>query len=310
MSELLTNRRLVLAGLEGVYGAGMALTPAANLMLARDVTVTPIEANQIERKLARPYLGAVQRIPGSFYATVDISVELCASGTPGLPPKWGVLQVMSGFEEIVTAATSVRYLPVSKNFASGVIWVNYDGILHKLVGARGTPSYTAKIDDIAEAKFSLTGLFAPATDSALPDSIDDSGWPVPVPVLSGVSSTLQLHGTSGLRFNSLSIDIKHDVKYRAASNSVRIGARDASLALTIDAHSIATKDWSAAIRQATRDAFEITLGSGAGNLVKLSGPKVSLGSMSYADDGGVQTTSLDGTLNPDAGDDEFEILLT
>src|SRR5690606_8484724 len=95
-------------------------------------------------------------------------VELAGSGEPGLAPGWGVLMQACAMSETVNEDESVVYAPVSEGEKSITLYFNMDGILHRLLGARGTVKLAFTSGAIPKLSFSFVGLYSPPADVALP----------------------------------------------------------------------------------------------------------------------------------------------
>lgn len=165
------KKKTLLAKIEATYGVDSAPTGAANAILCTNITLNPMEGEDVSRNLERPYFGAQQQLPVGLNATLTFDVEIAGSGTLGTAPGWGVLMRACAVAEVLTATTKVEYSPISSALESASIAMNIDGTLHKLLGARGT--FVAKINaqGIPVFSFSFTGLFVQPTAGALPTPV-------------------------------------------------------------------------------------------------------------------------------------------
>jgi hypothetical protein len=102
-APLAMRKRLLLAKIETTYGED--IEPAtADTLLVRNLTVSPLEGEVLDREFVRPYLGRSGIIRVSSYAKVDFEVELAGSGTAGTAPSWAFLLRACGFSVTVLAA--------------------------------------------------------------------------------------------------------------------------------------------------------------------------------------------------------------
>lgn len=103
--SLLTRKRTILAKIESVYGTDATPTGSANAILVRNLTVTPIEAQQISRDLIRPYLGNSDTMLSEISAKCEFEIELAGAGTPGIAPAWAPLLLACAFAETLNTAS-------------------------------------------------------------------------------------------------------------------------------------------------------------------------------------------------------------
>lgn len=162
------KKKVILAKAETTYGDDATPTGAANAILATNVSLNPMEGEDVSRNLERPYFGGQQQLPVGLNVTLSFDVEMVGSGTLGVAPGWGVLVRACAVAEVVTATEKVEYSPISSALESATIYINIDGTLHVLTGTRGT--FVAKINaqGIPVFSFSFTGLFNQPEAGVLP----------------------------------------------------------------------------------------------------------------------------------------------
>lgn len=203
----------------------------------------------------------------------------------------------------------VAYAPVSAGFESVTLYFNVDGVLHKLTGAYGTVSMDLNAKEIPVYKFAFTGLYSAVTDAAAP-SLTLTAWQKPLPV-NGVNTTgLRLHGFTAAVLSALTMDMANAVTFRSlvGAESVLITDRKPAGNITIEAVSVATKDWWTSIKNATTGALSITQGTVAGNKVKIDSPAAQIITPAYQDLDGVQMMQCGLVLVPGVtGNDELTI---
>ena len=111
----LTRKRVILIEAESSYGTDP--TPAAtDVVLVRDLSITPQSSDVVNRDVVRPYLGASEQLLANTRVECTFSVELAGSGTAGTAPRYGSALKACGFSETVASGTSVTYAPVSSSF--------------------------------------------------------------------------------------------------------------------------------------------------------------------------------------------------
>jgi hypothetical protein len=304
----LKMRRLaVLAKIETTYGTDSVPTGGANAILLQDVTVTPMETDQIPRTLIRAFLGAEPVVLAAKRMRIQATVDLAGSGTAGTAPAYGPLLRACGMAEVITAGTRVEYTPVSSGEESVSIYANLDGILHKGLGARGTFSINLVTKDFSKLVFDFTGFFITPTGAALPTA-DYSAWKEPRPVGFADTPVFTLDGyaapMSGLTYAHTNTVSFRDLVNRQA---IEITDRKPVANVTIEAPPIATKDFFAVANNQVPVALACTQGVGAGKIIALSLPSVQVLNPAYQNDEGSAMLAMELRPLPVAGNDEIEI---
>lgn len=301
------RKKALLAKIETTYGQDPTPTGGANAIQAADVELTPLAGDRVSRNIERPTLGRSPSLLVGKHVTLSFTVELAGSGAAGTKPAWGVLLRGCGLSETVNAGTDVVYQPVSTGEESLGIYVNIDGNLHKLLGARGSVSLDLKAKAMPSLRFSFTGLFVAPAASALPTP-DLTPFKSPVPVDNSHTPTFTLHGFEAV-MSSLSIDLGVAVAHRdwVNSESVTLNDRSSSGKVTIESPLISTKDFFAAAEAGTLDALQIVHGTVAGNIIQVDAPKVQIENPQYGNDNNTAVLNMDLGFIPDAGDDELVI---
>ncbi|WP_221931102.1 phage tail tube protein, partial [Telmatospirillum sp. J64-1] len=169
------RKKVVLAKVETVYGQDAGPTGTENAIQLSDVTITPMEAQMIERGIVRPTLGAEGSIAVGIHVVLEFAVEVAGSGTAGAVPPWGVLMRGCGMAEVIEPDTEVRYLPVSDGEESVSILFNIDGNKHALLGARGNFTLDLEAPGLPRFRFRFVGLWSDPISAPMP-SIDLSAW--------------------------------------------------------------------------------------------------------------------------------------
>ena len=131
----LTRKRVILIEAESSYGTDP--TPAAtDVVLVRDLSITPQSSDVVNRDVVRPYLGASEQLLANTRVECTFSVELAGSGTSGTPPRYSSALKACGMAEAITDEVSgggndtVTYNPLSASFPSVTIHYNVDGVRH------------------------------------------------------------------------------------------------------------------------------------------------------------------------------------
>lgn len=307
---LTSRKRLIALKIETTYGTDA--TPAgAQALYVSNLNLTPIEQETDTREILKPYLGDREIVVALSRVAVEFDCELTGSGVAGTAPGYGAALRASGMSETIVASTSVTYAPISQSFESATIYVNVDGVLHKILGARGTWSLDMNVKQIPVIKFKMVGLMGAVTDTAA-FTPTPTGFGTPLAVNNTNTTGFTLHGYAGT-MSALSVDLGVETTHRAlvgGTEQVLITNRACSGNITIEATTIAAKDWFTAAKQAASGALSITHGTVAGNKVKIDAPKAQIANPKYTDMDGVQMLGMDLTMRTNAAAGGDEITLT
>lgn len=313
-----TRRTVILAKLETVYGTDSTPTGAANAILISNQSVTPLEASNVDRAVVRGYMGASEQLVGPVSKKVSFDVEIAGSGAAGTAAPWGpLLQACAFLESDLTTPDRIEYLPVTDDVESLTIYYYDDGVLHKLLGARGTVKLMAKMGEIPKFSFEFTGLDGgdTATANATPTL---SAWQTPVVMakVNVVDITLgcsysagALSGGTVYNSTGLEIDTGNSVNFNAMLNSETVDISDRAMSGSLEMELSASQEVSfmSTVKANTTQGLGFTIGTAAGNKIILFAPAVQLITPGKADLNGKRLISFGLRLVPDAGDDELLI---
>jgi hypothetical protein len=307
----LTRKRVILIEAESSYGTDP--TPAAtDVVLVRDLSITPQSSDVVNRDVVRPYLGASEQLLANTKVECTFSVELAGSGAAGTAPRYGSALKACGFSETVSSGTSVTYAPVSASFSSVTIHYNVDGVRHIVTGCRGTFVLNAAVGEIPSIDFTFTGIYNAPTDTALP-SVTYGAQATPLIFKNGNTSGFSLLSHSGALMN-MSMDVGNSLVYRelvGGTKEVLITDRAANGSVTIEAPALGTKDFfAAALTDASLGNLQFLHGTTAGNKVQFISSKVDIGDVSYGEADGVTMLEIPYTLVPSAANDEMSLIFT
>lgn len=208
-----------------------------------------------------------------------------------------------------TISANVQYRPISSSFESVTCYFNVDGVQHKLTGARGTVGLGFGLWGIPTYKFALTGIYTTPTDTAAP-TVTLTAWQQPVTVNNTNTTQLVLHGYQSAAMADLSLDIANAVTYRSlvgGSQQVVLTDRKVSGNVSVEATTIAAKDWWTAAQNATTGTFSVLHGTTAGNKVYIAAPAVQVMKPNYAEKDQITMLSMGLTAVPVSGNDEISI---
>jgi len=304
MAELYKRKALILAKIEAAYGID-ASPDGAHAINVTDLKIEPAKGNKKMRGLMTPDLATQSGIITEKHQAVSFTMELKGAGAAGDVPECGVLLRSCMMAETITPATQVEYDPISSSFESSTIYVNMDGVLHKLTGCRGTFSVNIQAGEFPTIKFSLLGLHAGpvSANPVTPVYLDVAPLEV-----NSVHTTFSLDGyDASLHKLTFDAGIKH--KYRElvnASAAISVSGRECKGSLSMDAVELGSKDYFASWENSVLVVLAFSHGQ-AGNLILIDGPKVQLDDIQYGDDDGVLTYEMPVSFTRDAGDDEIKL---
>lgn len=319
MSRLIRNTA-ILAKTELVYGVDAVPTGAANAMLVSNLSINPLNAQNVERNNIRPYLGGDEQLVGSRYVEMGFDVELVGAGTLGAVPAWGTLLRACGFAEVVTAGVRVDYVPVSTGFESATIYWYDDGVIHKGLGARGTASLKLTVGEkpVISCKFvCLNGGVAVA--AAPTTELED--WQIPEIVLDANSGNLiwgATHATAtapalvGGDFypsQGLTIDLGISTPFQSllGGESVPITERKVTGAVQLELTAAQEVAAMAAVLATAKTSLGMVHGTVAGSRVCVFMPGVQRIEPTKEDLNGTRMIGYKLLVNPVAGNDEIRI---
>ena len=303
--ELYKRKAVIIAEIEGAYGADATPT-GANAIGVTDLKIEPAKGTKKKRALYYPDFSTQPHIITQQHQAVSFTVELKGGGVAGDVPECGPLLRSCMMSETITPATQVDYQPVSASFESSSIYVNQDGVLHKLIGCRGTVKFDFSGGDYPTASFAFLALAVVPADVA----------PV-VPVYTSVvavevneANTSFTFGGYGAVLHKLELDLQVKTKFRELPNQtaeIKILGRDCKGNLVMDAVKVADKNYWADWRGATQLPLTLTHGLTAGNIVEASSAKVQLDTIDYGEEDEILTFNTPISLTRDSGDDELVI---
>lgn len=303
----LFRKLAILNKIETVYGTNAA--PAAiNAIIGKNVSFTPLEAEEVSRDLMLPYLGNQGIILTGKHAKIEFDIEMAGAGAAGTVPKYSSILRACGLAETVAGGTSVTYSIIESGVESATLFFEIDGVRHILLGARGNLSANIAPKAIPHFRASMTGLLGTITDQAL-TAVAMTGWQTPLEA-SSANTTMSLHGWASIA-ESLSIDLGNVVtpRFLIGSESVIISDRRSTGQAVVEAKSLATMDWFARALARTRGALSLVHGKTAGNIVEIAAPAVEIGKITQGQTDGILNYTLPLGLCPVTGRDELSIIV-
>lgn len=308
---------VLVAKIETGYGTDSSPTGAANAMLISKPRITPLQANNVDRDLVRAYFGGSEQLVGSRYAQCEFEVELAPSGTAGTAPAFGPLLRICALAETITAGTRVDYTPITNNQESAtLVWAD-SGVLHKMLGVRGTVRGSVLSGERPMLMFSLQGLLGTVSAGNI-TGVDYSAFKTPLVVTDTNTGDIVFGGTvsptgapaisGGTVYPSLGLDfdLGNNVQFVGllGGESVDITQRALAGSLKLDLTAAQEVSFFTDVLAATLRAVSIQHGTAAGGKFIVHQPSVQLYEPSKEEFNGRRLIGYRTRGVPVAGNDE------
>jgi hypothetical protein len=318
MSRFFRNAA-ILAKIEATYGVDAVPTGVANALLVSNMNIDQLNASNVDRALVRPFFGGSEQLQGAANVSVSFDVELAGSGTAATPAAWSPLAQACGMTEII-GASWVELAPNTLGSATKSLTIYYhlDGVLHKLLGARGSFSCNMGVGERPTMSFKFIGLDGGISAVANP-SATLTAWKTPLVVSDPNTSDVTVGGTyatgavtGGTVYPSrgLTFDLGADAKHlpMLGGESVNITGRMAKGKVALDLTAAQHVTFMADVKANTLRTCSLEHGTVAGNKVLIYAPAVQFTNPTYEDVDGIALNSFDLVYTPtSAGNDEIRI---
>ncbi len=248
MAEKLTRKGVVLAKVEDSYGVD--IVPAAVDLVLCGIPQHAVTGNKRERNYMRDSLSNAGFVVGAKKQTIEIICELKGPGNVVAPKTPTYLEPLLQACGLVAADGTIDvddcrvYTPTSNSalMKSATIYYYLDGILHAIVGCRGTATMEFPADGSAQITFNMTGFYVAPSDAAA----NVAGAPdlkyEPPPVL---SAGLKIGAYTPTGIEKITLDLgntiaeKKDINSETGLSSILITGRQPKLTLDIDMDTLA-----------------------------------------------------------------------
>ena len=169
---LLSRKRLILAEIESQYGTDP--TPAAtDAVLVRDLNITPMQSDVVNRDLVRPYLGASEQLLANTRVECTFSVELAGSGTAGTAPRFGSVLKACGLAEtaytpaVTGTAAAGASNSITLDGSASATDDAYNGLILRITGGTGNGTVAIVTDYVGATK---VATLRPLGSAVTPDN--------------------------------------------------------------------------------------------------------------------------------------------
>lgn len=304
--------KILLARTETVYGTDPLPTGALNAILATEVKVQPMEGTDVSRDLELPHLGGQGSIPNELHAKISFKVELAPSGTAGTPPAWGPLLRACGVAQVVNAAVSVVYNPISANHESVTFYLWIDTTRYVMRGARGTAKIVINAQAIPYIEFSFTGLFSAPAETTRATPVTLSAFRPPQVGTSVNTPTFTINSVA-LVMRSFELDLANAVENRflIGSEQILITQREDMIKTVVEGRPLTFFNPFSLAQAQTAVPISLVHGTGAGRISTLAVPAAQmqrLQGLESAQD--IKEWPLSLMPLPTSGNDQWTLTLT
>ena len=316
----LIRKTVILVKPETTAGVDAVPTGAANAIQAMDMTITPLDAANIDTNVMAPWFGNSVSLVGSASVKCSFSVLLAGAGLAATAPAWGALMLGCGTAETTGLLTPnrVEYQPATDSLKTVTIYWYDDGLLHKLIGCFGNVKLSAKSGEAPKLTFDFTGLDAGVSATTNATAVL-SGWKVPVGITKANVTDVLLGCTyatgaltGGVSYNStgLSLDWGNAIAFAPMLTTEQVVMTDRKVSGTVSLELSAAQEVTqmAAVKANTLTGLGFVIGTASGNKIMLHLPNVQLLSPKKEDFNGMRLIGFDLRALPVAGNDEIRIV--
>lgn len=307
----------ILAKLEVTEGVDPVPTGADNAMLVSEITVNPLNAQNVDRDFIRNYFGASEQLVGTSYVELSFTVELAGAGSAGAAPNWGPLLQACGFA-LTDDTLFVSYQPAAPSLQKSVtIYYHDDGVLHKLLGAKGNLLPSALVGERPMLKFSFIGLDGGVSAVSNP-STTLTGFQKPLVVTNTNTGDLlfgctyaaaALSGGTAHTSRGLTLDVGNTVAFTPllGGEYVDVTNRAVTGKVQLDLAAAAEVSFMTDVKANLTQAIGLQHGTVAGNIVGFFMPAVQFINPTKEEVNGRRLIGADLRSVPSAGNDDLLI---
>lgn len=304
------RKMVLLAKTETTYATDPTLTGAVNAVLARNVSIADMEGNDVSRDLVQPNFGNQPTVPADLHVTIEFDTELAGSGTAGTAPAWGPLFRAAGCAEVIVAATSVTYSPITDNAESAYLKFWMGSTLHAIKGARGTGKLNVNAQGIPFVHWKFWGLYTPPSEVSAAVPVF-TAWKKPL-IVNKANTQFTVNATA-LVMRSFSLDLANPVEPRLLVNkeSIELTDHKEEIEFTAEAVPVTTMDIHGLANSQATVPVSLIHGVTAGNIITLSAPTAQFQRPSgYSNSQGIAERALKMLALPNAGNDQWSLAAT
>ena len=321
MAARYVRNTAILAKIETTYGTDATPTEAANALLVSNVSINPLNAQNVARDLIRPFLGGSEQLVGVANIELGFDVEFAGAGTAGTAPAYGPLLRACGFAETLVASKCAEYNLVTPVNDSVSIYYFSDGVKHVARGCRGNVSIKMSSKDRPLLSFKFLGLDG-GVSAATPAALTLTAFKSPVVVnelntgdvtlgCTYTAATPTLTAGTGYPSQGLEVDLGNAVNFTPllGGETIDVVNREATGKVQLDLTAAQEVTFMASVKANTLQSVGLMHGTVAGNKVMLFMPAVQLINPAKTDVNGKLMLGYDLRIVPASGNDELKIVV-
>lgn len=316
----LIKKTVILAKIETTVGTDAVPTGAANALQVMDLSITPLDAKNVDMNILTPWFGGAVSLVGSASVKCSFSVPLAGAGLPENAPAWGALLVGCANAETsgLTTPNRVEYLPVTDLLKTLTIYWYDDGLLHKLLGAFGNVKLSAKSGEAPKLTFDFVGLDGGVSATANATATL-TGWQIPKAITKANVTDINIGCTyaagaltGGTLYNStgLTLDWGNKVEFAPmlTTEQVVLNDRQVKGSMSLDLTAAQEATFLGMVKSNAMQSIGFVIGNTSGNKVMLHMPAVQLLNPKKEDFSGMRLIGFDLSVKPLYGNDEVRIV--
>ncbi len=298
---------LVALKLETGYGVDAA--PGVNDVIIAFNPGIKVKEKRLEDESVKPFLGGSPGLNIGEGFELDFETYLKnggAAGTVGaMDPAWRAVYM----SQTINAGTDVQYLPHDNKLTGEsltIYFYYYDGLLHKMTGARGTWDITIASNEYAKAKYSFHGKYGGIVSGTFPAPNYEASDPIRVRNIGFQLDGDATYVVDKIEFSGgISIQKRDDVNATDGVNMFYMDDRKTTCKMSPEITK--DKNFNTAWLGNNTHTLTLTIGSVGGNKVKIDCPKMQLTAWpGYGDKNGLVTQDCQFACLPDVGNDEIK----
>lgn len=299
-------------------GTDSVPTGLANAILFSEMSITPLDAKNIDRNNIRGFFGANEQLVGTASVKVSFTVELAGSGAAATAPAWGALfRGCAMAEGLLAAPDRVEYTPISTALETLTIYIQDADVRHKLLGAMGTCTLTAKVGERPALKFEFIGIDGGTTATAN-DIATLTAWKMPVAMTMANVTDITLGCTyalgaitGGVVYPSTGLELMlgNAMQFTPLLSLERVDITNREVTGSTELELTAAQEvaFMATVKANTTQSLALTIGTVTGYQMIIHAPAVQFTNPKKVDLNSTRLIGYDLRAVPVAGNDELRI---
>ncbi|CAN7438044.1 hypothetical protein LJR118_002874 [Acidovorax sp. LjRoot118] len=306
MADVIRLRKMaVLAAIETVKGT-FVVPVAADALEVSNVTITPIEGDEVDYDIVRAHFGSVESVLVTQYRKMAFRVGFAGVGAAGAIPGYSKLLRGCAMSVTNTVGTDTVFEPVDDAIESLSLYAVVGRNVYKMPGAAGTCKIEGSGKQLPWMNFEFTGAFVPVETVPTMPTQNTAAFMLPLGV-NKANTRVKLDGAYWA-CNAFTVDLGNEVVKQDLTevDETEITGRKSVGSITIRDTLASTQDWVGMVNQTV--PFELVHGLAATNTVKVEAARAQIGKPTFAEADGIQMVTLPLRFIPsDAGNDELVI---